>query len=142
MTTEPLTEEYLAEVEARCAAATEGPWVECRHLESVEADAACGCGYRGGIFGLEFDPSYMVCEMGSTLIPGEEGLEAPRYPRPLEIANARFIAHARTDVPKLLAEIRRLKAQLASAGKDGIAAGILIGAVAREISEGAGFLED
>jgi hypothetical protein len=71
---------------------TPGPWGLCHHLESAENDAACPCGYRGGIWGP--DGERTICEMGSTLVPGEEGLEAPRYPRPVELANARLIAAA------------------------------------------------
>jgi len=95
---------------------TPGPWHLCRHLQSLEADAACPCGYRGGIFGG--DEAGMVCEMGSTVIPGEEGLEAPRYPRPVELANARLIAAA----PELLAaceEVYRMLGKMAHYYKGG-----------------------
>lgn len=74
------------------AAFTPGPWHLCHHLESAEKDASCPCGYRGGIWGS--DGEHVVCEMGSTLVVGEEGLCPPRYPRPVELANARLIATA------------------------------------------------
>ena len=71
---------------------TDGPWILCHHLESEEKDKSCRCGYRGGIFGS--DGEHMVCEMGSTTIKGEEGLEVPRYERAVEIANAHLITAA------------------------------------------------
>ncbi len=51
----------------------------------------------------------MVCEMGSTEIKGQEGLEPPRYRREQEIANAEFIAASRTLMPKLLKAVRALE---------------------------------
>ena len=69
--TDPLT--YLDEVDARVAAATEGPWVE-----------ANGTVMHSTFYGL-----------------------AP------VTGNAEFIAHAREDVPTLLAEVRRLRALVA-----------------------------
>lgn len=78
---------------------TPGPWHLCRHLQSIEKDRECPCGYRGGIWGS--DEEHIVCEMGSTEIKGEEGLCPPRYPREVELANARLIAAA----PDLLAAV-------------------------------------
>lgn len=72
------------------------PWGLCHHLQSEEKDKSCNCGYRGGIFGP--DGEHMICEIGSTVIKGEEGLETPRYPRSIELANAKLIAAA----PELL----------------------------------------
>jgi hypothetical protein len=80
----------------KSAAFTPGPWRLCHHLQSAEKDAECPCGYRGGIWGS--DEEHVVCEMGSTEHVGEEGLCPPRYPRPVELANARLIAAA----PELL----------------------------------------
>jgi hypothetical protein len=79
---------------------TPGPWHRCFHLESAENDASCSCGYRGGIWGP--DEEHTICEMGSTLIKGEEGLCPPRYPRDVELANGRLIAAA----PDLLEALR------------------------------------
>lgn len=79
---------------------TPGPWHLCHHLESAEKDASCPCGYRGGIWGS--DEEHVVCEMGSADIAGEEGLSPPRYPRAVELANARLIAAA----PDLLEALR------------------------------------
>lgn len=69
---------------------TLGPWELCYHLKSIEHDKSCHCGYRGGIG----NGDYMICEMGSTQIQGEEGLELPRFDRETEIANAHLIAAA------------------------------------------------
>lgn len=79
---------------------TPGPWRLCHHLMSAENDASCPCGYRGGIWGS--DHEHMVCEMGSTAIAGQEGMEPPRYERAVELANARLIAAA----PDLLAALK------------------------------------
>ena len=68
---------------------TAGPWQLCSHLKNLDK---CPCGYRGGIYGG--DGKGMICEMGSTSIVGEEGLEMPRYGRYQEFANANLIAAA------------------------------------------------
>jgi len=73
------TEELLA-IEARANAATAGPW-RGKKDEGVQADATD------------------VFETGC-------GCCSPSH---LSEADALFIAHARTDVPALVAEVRRLK---------------------------------
>lgn len=81
-----MTEEALKEIEARANAAIPGPWSTYGDEES----------------GLWIDtprdkPAFVV---------GYEGeIEAP---------TARFVAHAREDVPALVAEVRRLKAEAAT----------------------------
>lgn len=50
----------------------------------------------------------MICEMGSTVIKGQEGLEAERYPRDVELANAALIARA----PELLEMMERFREDL------------------------------
>lgn len=47
----------------------------------------------------------MICEMGSTTIEGQEGLEPERYPRDVELANATLIASA----PELLEQRDRFR---------------------------------
>lgn len=79
---------------------TPGPWKLCHHLQSPEKDVSCPCGYRGGIWGS--DGEHIVCEMGSQPIPGQEGMEPPRYARSVELANARLIAAA----PDLLGALK------------------------------------
>jgi hypothetical protein len=80
----PLSEEELAAIEARALAATDGPW------------AARFDGERQGIF---------VAHAGVVLF--DVGHVRPAEP------DAEFIACARTDVPRLLMEVHRLRAQIA-----------------------------
>lgn len=78
-----MTNDQLAEIEARAAKAMPGPWVhggsQDIHTED-EMDVADAC--RGGGY---------LCAEG--------------------LADADFIAHARTDIPLLIAELRRLRKQ-------------------------------
>ncbi len=71
---------------------TPGPWLLCHHLQDAQKDAACPCGYVGGIWGP--DQENMICEMGVQVPKGEEGVSPGRYPRAVELANARLIAAA------------------------------------------------
>lgn len=84
--TDPMTPERLAEIEARANAATEGPW------EAIEDDsihAAPAYVDNGGCGVIAWRP---VCDF------------VVRH------GDAEFIAHARTDAPALLTEVRRLQA--------------------------------
>lgn len=91
-----VNEEYLAACEARCAAATEGPWFE--QVDSYATDIVTEAGdpvvigKYTGIFGDDFD----TCDKPGTRT---------------------FIAHARLDVPTLVAEVRRLRCELREALK-------------------------
>lgn len=78
----------LAAIEARANAATRGPW------------------------GVEQSPNdlYSALVVGTALDPG-----APELAACLTRADAEFIAAARTDVPQLVAEVRRLESALANA---------------------------
>jgi hypothetical protein len=82
----------LDEIDARAEAATEGPW------------------YHGGdkaVARQMFEPHELIVSPNYPLIefePSDQG-----------VADAKFAAHARTDVPILVAEIKRLHAALASA---------------------------
>lgn len=89
---EPLSEERLAAIRARCEAATPGEW------------RAYGLDYFH-----EDEPVQGICNEGTSLLievncndPGDMQAKA----------DAQFIAHARTDVPDLLAEVERLRAAL------------------------------
>ena len=88
------------DLQALLGEATDGPWLLCAHLKDGDE---CSCGYRGGIFGG--DQEGIICEIGNVPTPGEEGLEAPRYERPTELANARLIAMA----PDLAREVVRMR---------------------------------
>ncbi|EMN5132508.1 hypothetical protein RVV79_005679 [Burkholderia contaminans] len=85
-----MNEEMLNEIEARCKAATPGPWVS--YVEGRDH------------------------ESGSNFImTGPEGARG----EDIELSGATvedqdFIAHARQDIPALLAEIRRLMDMLKS----------------------------
>lgn len=80
----------LDAIEARANAATAGPW----------------CTDDWEIFqGTEYEPGISLW-IGETC-RGTSDLEQDR-------ADATFVAHARTDVPALVAEVRRLRAELAS----------------------------
>lgn len=93
--TDRLTTQQLADIAARAGAATPGPW----------------CADEWEIYqGAEYEPGLMW--IGETC----RGATSPEQDR----ADAAFVAAARTDVPALLAEIRRLQDELAEekAGHD------------------------
>lgn len=89
MTAKPLTPEQLAEIAARAEAATPGPWC----TDSWEI-------YQG----TEYQPGLSMW-IGETC----RGNTSPEQDR----ADATFVAAARTDIPALLAEIHRLRNELA-----------------------------
>jgi len=81
-----MTKDELNIIRARCDAATPGPWITC----------SCD------------DDSFW----GATVFAEQEGHDdeyIANFSRD-QIADAEFIAHARADVPALLAEIDRLDA--------------------------------
>ena len=80
-----ITDKRLTDIRARLAAATEGPW-------SVDGPAQCGPGDTLTVYPVED---------GGTLA----------YVQP-SWDDAEFIAHAREDIPALLAEIDRLRGEL------------------------------
>lgn len=82
--TAPLTEAALAAIEARAAKATPGPWTATEHAKFWQLDAA-----------FDAVATTALCFAPETA------------------ANAAFIAHARADIPRLLAEVRRLREALA-----------------------------
>lgn len=86
-----MTEEELKVIEARAAAAAPGPWMR---------NGKTAAGWRID----DADPSRLGIVFILTptaIVPGD--------------ANAAFIAEARDDVPVLIAEVRRLKAELIKA---------------------------
>lgn len=86
-------EAFMNEIKARADAATAGPW------EYRQAVGRPGVWVNG-------------CKVAA--------VEAPNHPPATQLYgrrnNAEFIAHARTDIPLLLEEIKRLKAMLATKG--------------------------
>ncbi|MGQ4437971.1 hypothetical protein ACN6LI_003337 [Streptomyces violaceoruber] len=89
-----LTEQQLTDIEARAGAATEGPW--CTDAWEI---------YQG----TEYVPGVSRW-IGETC----RGATSPEQDR----ADAAFVAAARSDVPALLAEVRRLQAELAKSAED------------------------
>lgn len=115
----------IAEAEGLCAAATPGPWSLCHHLRPG-GDDSCPCGYRGGIW--SGDGETIVLEMGGS--PEVDGTKIlPEADRPQQIADAAFIARARTLLPELLAALRQrpereeIESKLIEFWADGHAAG-------------------
>ncbi len=97
-----MTDQRIAEIAARCEAATPGPW-EWKTCGDTNMYVEAEC--LKGVISLEDDyPGYP--EYGEHLI------------MELLQADADFIAHAREDIPALLAEVRRLQAQLAERNKE------------------------
>lgn len=92
----PMSDQDLVEIETRATAATMGPWHTALRLGT----------YRKMELRAIFGPN------GTTLVPGTRPYAT------LQTADAEFVAHARTDVPRLLAEVRRLRAELAEGKHD------------------------
>jgi hypothetical protein len=98
-----MTEQQLEAIRARCEAATPGPWstrqAENEHVVAVDAvvngDSRIGC--------TTARYEFISCH-GSEEMP-EEGRIVASF-------NAEFVAHAREDVPALLAYIEELEADL------------------------------
>ena len=79
-----MTDAELAAIEARCRAATPGPWMFAP-LVNVDSPS-------GEVVGID----WTTCDTADLLLRDADGA---------------FIAHARTDVPDLCAEVRRLTAE-------------------------------
>ena len=106
------TDAELQGIRERCQAATPGPWVwvntEAASLAEVNPDRL-----------VHWDPSRLTEVDGIPVFLGQEdvlavesfdGAESALF---VGTADAAFIAHAREDIPKLLAEVDRLRALLA-----------------------------
>ena len=91
---EPISDQELAMIEARRAAATNGPWES--FIEGRDHLAGDDFIRTGGLDDASPD-------MHVTLYHGATPTPAP--PEDLD-----FIASARQDIPRLIAEIRRLRA--------------------------------
>lgn len=88
-----MTEEELQAIEARAAAATPGPWILMPET----------CGPDGQEV-YESEDLGCICSVGD---PYPRGQNHPQE-------NMEFISAARSDVPALVAEVRRLRAELAA----------------------------
>jgi hypothetical protein len=101
------TPERLEEIRAREGAATKGPWdlYEGGGYLDIAADLEdTGCGYRARRQIVSFDDEPLDNDPAHAEWDEEDD-------RQQILADAAFIAHAREDVPALLAEIDRLKAE-------------------------------
>ena len=96
--TSRLTDERLAEIEERCNATTSGLW-ETDTGGDVSSNNTASQGYK----------NHTICERPhNPLHPCESELSQ-------QFMNMEFIAHARQDIPDLLAEMKALKAEKAQA---------------------------
>lgn len=96
----PLTDEELAAIETRAEKATPGPWRwEYPNLEELRIDDP---DIREG----DVTP-YLVTDGVPDADPVLDDICDPM----VGIEDAAFIAHARQDIPRLLAEVRRLRAR-------------------------------
>jgi len=88
-----MSDERLAEIKARVEAATPGPWERNNLAGRPEREVFAG--------------DYLIGDFGVGGWKDDEGADR------VEI-NADFIAHARQDIPGLLAEVQRLREHVAS----------------------------
>jgi hypothetical protein len=94
-----VTKINLDEIEARAKAATPGPWTVCP-MDMY-------------IFGGDGHMIASNCPMEDTWQVRGAGAEGSgQRPEGSQDANAAFIAAAREDIPRLIAEVRRLQAQV------------------------------
>ena len=98
-------------IEARAAAATEGPWVKGLWVGRCEKP------HKHGNPTLTNDPCVYTYHLRddssvSYATPPRAIILEGAIGEQLTAADAAFIAHARSDVPDLIAEVRRLRAEL------------------------------
>jgi hypothetical protein len=86
-----MTNEELAAIKARAEAATPGPWTAAEDPTD------------GGLWVMGKRP-VRICDVESNTRSSD---------RLLEVGDVEFIAHARSDIPALLAEVERLRKVLA-----------------------------
>lgn len=89
-----MTDNEIKEIEDRCKLATPGPWkslVEGREIESGDSFIMTGISESEDIW--------------------SDKIGADIYLTGATTADQDFIAHARQDIPKLIAEIKRLKSK-------------------------------
>ena len=111
-----MTDDELREIEARAAAATKGPWFY-NSYNQVQSSPFCQA-YN------EFEEK-VVAERGEDHLDDKDLEKDWPVPRVCSVppvsgdtaigrhaADAEFIAHARTDAPALIAEVRMLRALL------------------------------
>lgn len=101
-----MSDAELAEIEARAKAATEGPWWvhedDQRQDRDIDDDGYWHKLLIANPGEIDGHLPYYIAEI-DLLSCGDDG-------NAVDYVNATFIAHARTDITKLLAEVRRLRA--------------------------------
>ncbi|MCC6191334.1 MAG: hypothetical protein IT318_20115 [Anaerolineales bacterium] len=117
----PLSDERLAAIQARCNQATPGPW-GWRGNGSVHQLWLNSLSVSGGMIVMTFarwgmQQGQPVFNVDGILHKAEEFLIRPQSHNPWLIVgvdhpDARFMEEARSDVPDLLAEVRRLRIDL------------------------------
>lgn len=119
-----LTPEDLAAMKRRCEAATKGPWAWLSYGEKC---------YAFAVVTATQDEKHHYEQVGGLLVSGgssefcltdERGREVMvdenicESERQEGRANCQFIAHARDDMPRLVAEVERLRAALETIRRD------------------------
>lgn len=100
--TKRLTDDELTQIRERADKATGGPW---EIANTADIFTELGAENKEGILADDADGWHIAdCSTGVTFVDGE--LEELSYNEVR--SNASFIAYAREDIPKLLAEIERL----------------------------------
>lgn len=95
-----MTEDELKQIEARCNAATPGPWHTCDPIWR-QANSP------GWVLAGDYDPHRGAGVVSALEIMEWEDGEDPCYTQ--SDVDLDFIANARTDIPALIAEVRRLQ---------------------------------
>jgi len=90
--------EKLREIRRRCDAATIGPWV-------VEQGDYSGSNWLVGSLLVGFDDK---TQKDYVVHITTDSIHASEYESDGALADAEFIAHARTDIPELVSEVVRL----------------------------------
>ena len=103
---EPLASSELMEMKARCDAATPGPWESDGEVIGWLGGEAPGVAvwYEHENQPRNHSPICM-CQPNRS---GKYGVAGTEYP----IEDAAIIAHARTDLPRLIEEVERLKVEV------------------------------
>ncbi len=116
-----ISEERLQEIRERCQSATQGPWytVESPWRASYY-NKETGLNEPIGTYVVAGSPDPHVgtpildsIEIDEWEVPEDGSYCGPDYSQ--SDADLNFAAHARTDIPDLLAEVERLKQQITSA---------------------------
>ena len=97
-----MDQKRLEEIKKRAKAATKGPWANYERVKHIARDQNGGLAIRLDVpdeSGEEWEPLWDGYDM---LFPCSEDVD--------------FIAHARTDIPELLAELERLRAWIEAFG--------------------------